>query len=143
MSADHCPIDGAFVSKDGTCSHANHQAPKKVTAEEGREILKGHPEVTDPKGQRVRFGERLERHLADKSPEEQARRLVKLEYALDAVRTTEPILHPRGMTDRNVYIKPTSEKSSVMVFVDNNGEVQEVFDVFSKNTKDVRKSIGR
>ena len=30
-----------------------------------------------------------------------------------------------------------------MVFVDNKGEVQEVFDVFSKNTKDVRRSIGK
>ena len=100
-------------------------------------------EVTDPKGQRVRFGERLERHLAEKSPEEQARRLVKLDYAMDAVRTTEPILNPRGLADRNVYVKPTSERTSVMVFVNNKGEVQEVFDVFSKNTKDVRRSIGK
>lgn len=32
-----------------------------------------------------------------------------------------------------------SENSSVLV--DNSGEVQEVFDVFSKNTKEVRKSL--
>ena len=143
MSADHCPLDGAFVSKDGTCAHENHQAPKKITADEGRNILKGHPEVTDPKGQRVRFGERLERHLKGKPLDEQERRLIKLDYAMDAVRTTEPIIHPRGMIDRNVYIKSTSDKSSVMVFVDSSGEVQEVFDVFSKNTKDIHKSIGK
>ena len=140
----NCPYHGTGKYAEGDAGQPKeHPAPRKVTAEKGREILKSHPEVTDPKGQRVRFGERLERHLADKPPEEQNRRLEKMDYALDAVRTTEPILHPRGMTDRNVYIKPTSEKSSVMVFVDNNGEVQEVFDVFSKNTKDVRKSIGR
>lgn len=143
MSATHCPKDGAFIGEDGRCTHPNHQTPGKVTAEEGREILAKHPEVTDPKGQRVRFGERLERHLAEKPLDEQNRRLEKMDYAMDAVRTTEPIPNPRGLADRNVYVKPTSERTSVVVFVDNKGEVQEVFDVFSKNTKDVRRSIGK
>lgn len=140
MSDKHCPADGAFIGDDG-CTHPNHQSPKKLTFEEARKLLSTHPIVTDPTGQKVRFGGRLEYHLSEKTEDEQNRRLAKLEYALDAVRTTKPILHPRGLMDRNVYIKSTSEKNSIMVFVDNSGEVQEVFDVFTKTTKDIRRSL--
>ena len=134
--------DECQAKDPATCRvHGNKPKVEKVTASEGRKLLESRPVVTDPNGQKVRFGERLARHIAVKSEDEQNRRLEKLRYAMDAVETTKPIIHPRGKMDRNAYVKQTSENSSVLVLVDNSGEVQEVFDVFSKNTKEVRKSL--
>lgn len=134
--------DECQAKDPATCRvHGNKPKVEKVTVEEALSILEQKPIVTDPNGQKVRFGERLLRHIREKPQEEQARRLVKLRYAMDAVETTKPIIHPRGKMDRNAYVKKTSENSSVLVLVDNSGEVQEVFDVFSKNTKEVRKSL--
>ncbi|MGN0885992.1 MAG: hypothetical protein ACI4RT_03235 [Candidatus Spyradenecus sp.] len=64
-----------------------------------------------------------------------------MRYALDAIETTQPSIHSRGKMDRNANVKQTSENSSVLVLVDNSGEVPEVFDVFSKKTQAVRKSL--
>ena len=139
----NCPYHGTGKYAEAESEQKAYKAPTKITAEEGRDIITRRTEVEDPKGQRVRFGERLEIHLNGKPIDEQNRRLEKMAYALDAVQTTEPIIHPRGMTDRNVYIKATSDKTCIMVFVDNKGDVQEVFDVFSKNLKDVMESIGK
>ncbi len=129
--------DECQAKDPSTCRVHGNKPPQKMAPAKARELLERGIEVTDRKGRKIHFGKRLMAHYEGKPEADVNGRLASLEYALDAVRTVEPIHHPRGMADRDLYVKPIpGTNRSILVLVDTTSDtVYEVFDVYRKRQK--------